>query len=137
MKRFVNFYRFMCNKGKRRWKKVILSLKIGEMLSFLIPYFITKPPYVNGVPVVEPDLIGEVISVEEDWLLIDGKVYVDIRDAEIIDENKVRLGLKNIEEGDLVRVWITESELIGTTPALGTAVFVQRDNKGQREGKKE
>ncbi|MFC0560005.1 hypothetical protein [Halalkalibacter alkalisediminis] len=108
---------------------MLLALKISNMLSCLLPHRSTKPTYINGLPVSEPDLVGEVLSVEEHGLFIDGKVYLDIRDATIMDEQNIRLEVKDIDEGDTVRIWISESELFGMTPALGTAMFVQRENK--------
>ncbi|GAE36923.1 hypothetical protein [Halalkalibacter akibai] len=107
---------------------MVLTLTLGSMLSFILPYFQAKPVHMNGSPVGKPDLIGEVINIEEHWLLIDGKAYVDIREAILISESHVRLGLKDFAEGDHVHVWISEGELIGTSPALGTAVFVRRLN---------
>ncbi|WP_227936299.1 hypothetical protein [Alkalihalobacillus deserti] len=106
---------------------MFLALKITSILSFLLPNLF-KPSYIKGLPVVEPDLIGEVLSVEEHWLFIDGKAYFYIRDATIMDEKNIRLGLKHIEKGDTVRIWISETELFETIPALGTAMFVQRQN---------
>lgn len=109
---------------------MLLASKLNSMLMFLLPHLSLKPAYINGLPVKGPDLMGEIICVEEQWLLIDGKVYIEIRDAVIMDERNIRLGRKELEEGDIVRIWISESELFETTPALGTAMFVQRLNKG-------
>jgi hypothetical protein len=127
MKRYVVFYRFIIKKVEVRI--MLGSSKICSLLTFVSFSFSTKirkGSEVEQLPLNPPDITGEVYSVEEQWLFINGDVYVDITEANMVDEEEKQLRVKEIKEGDHVVVWITESEIIKTYPALGTANYIQR-----------
>ncbi|WP_332693044.1 hypothetical protein [Halalkalibacter lacteus] len=111
---------------------MLSSAKIRSWFSFLnVSYLVKNERSVEGLrrPLDTPDIAGEVYSVEEQWLFINGEVYVDITAAYMVDEEEKQLVVKDIREGDNVIVWIVESEIIKTYPALGTADYIQRKNE--------
>ncbi|ARK30417.1 hypothetical protein [Halalkalibacter krulwichiae] len=103
--------------------------KISTVLSYFLPFVTKNKKDDSWVPSLVPTLTGRVTKVEEQWLLIDHTVYIDIKEAKMFDQEHVSLKLTDIEEGDVVHIWTIERNLIQTTPALGTASYVELQEK--------
>ncbi len=110
---------------------MLTSTKVRSWLSFITLSFLPQIKMKKDerqLPLYPPDITGEVYRVEDQWLFINGEVYVDITEADMVDEKGKLLVVKDIREGDNVVVWIVEHEIIKTYPALGTANYIQRKN---------
>ncbi|WP_332632832.1 hypothetical protein [Halalkalibacter flavus] len=105
----------------------MLPLTKKAWISFFSPYFPQKKKQVSLESLVKEkaNLSSEVCNVEDHWLLLCNNIYVDIREASLFDENLRAIEIDQIKEGDIVDVWIEESEVIRTYPALATARMVR------------
>ncbi|MDT8859895.1 hypothetical protein N0O92_06590 [Alkalihalobacillus sp. MEB130] len=99
-------------------------LKETGKLSVLLSYFYSKKQKPQHLDMRKPDIVGEVLVVEDHWLLVDD-IYIDVRETSFVNEKNEFICQLHIEEGVEVAVWIEESEVIRTYPALATAQSVQ------------
>lgn len=115
----------------------MLSLKKKAWILFTT-YLSLKNKSANAEAVIdeEANLTGEVFNIEDHWLLLYGDIHIDIKEATLIDENLCCIQIHQIEEGDIVDIWLEESEVIRTYPALATALVLKRRALRNQVGRK-